>query len=71
MQVKTLNQQKIVKFTNLHQINELESVLKDYIKEIALEKIWRKSYFQNNRRTKITEELEEAKIKILKRHLNL
>ena len=35
---------KIVKFTNLHQINELESILKDYIKEmIALEKSGAKS----------------------------
>ena len=51
---------KIVKFTNLHQINELESVLKDYIKEmIALEKSGAKVTFKTIEEQKLPEELEE------------
>lgn len=51
---------KIIKFTNLHQINELESVLKDYIKEmIALEKSGAKVTFKKIEEQKLPEELEE------------
>ena len=51
---------KIVKFTNLHQINELESILKDYIKEmIALEKSGAKVTFKTIEEQKLPEELEE------------
>jgi uncharacterized protein YdeI (YjbR/CyaY-like superfamily) len=51
---------KIVKFTNLHQINELESVLKDYIKEmISLEKSGAKVTFKTIEEQKLPEELEE------------
>ena len=51
---------KIIKFTNLHQINELESVLKDYIKEmIALEKSGSKVTFKTIEEQKLPEELEE------------
>ena len=52
--------EKIVKFINLHQINELESVLKDYIKEmIALEKAGAKVTFKTIEEQKLPEELEE------------
>lgn len=51
---------KIIKFTNLHQINELESVLKDYIKEmIALEISGAKVTFKTIKEQKLPEELEE------------
>ena len=51
---------KIVKFTNIHQINELESILKDYIKEmIALEKSRAKVTFKTIEEQKLPEELEE------------
>lgn len=51
---------KIIKFTNLHQINELESVLKDYIKEmIALEISGAKVTFKTIEEQKLPEELEE------------
>ena len=51
---------KIIKFTNLHQINELESILKDYIKEmIALEKSGAKVTFKTIKEQKLPEELEE------------
>ena len=51
---------KIIKFTNLHQINELESILKDYIKEmIALEKSGAKVTFKTIEEQKLPEELEE------------
>ena len=51
---------KIVKFTNIHQINELESILKDYIKEmIALEKSGAKVTFKTIEEQKLPEELEE------------
>ena len=43
---------KIVKFTNLHQINELEPILKEYIKEmIALEKSGAKVTFKTIERS--------------------
>lgn len=51
---------KIVKFTNIHQINELESVMKEYIKEmIELEKSGTKVTFKKIEEQKLPEELEE------------
>ena len=51
---------KIVKFSNLHQINELEPILKEYIKEmIALEKSGAKVTFKTIEEQKLPEELEE------------
>lgn len=57
---KNTQSAKIIKFNNLHQINELESVLKDYIKEmIALEKSGAKVTFKTIEEQKLPEELEE------------
>ena len=51
---------KIVKFTNIQQINDLESNLKDYIKEmIELEKSGAKVTFKKIEEQKLPEELEE------------
>jgi uncharacterized protein YdeI (YjbR/CyaY-like superfamily) len=51
---------KIVKFTNIQQINDLESTLKDYIKEmIELEKSGAKVTFKKIEEQKLPEELEE------------
>lgn len=51
---------KIVKFTNVQQINNLEGTLKDYIKEmIELEKSGAKVVFKKKEEQKIPEELEE------------
>lgn len=51
---------KIVKFTNVQQINELEATLKDYIKEmIELEKSGAKVVFKKIEEQKLPEELEE------------
>ena len=51
---------KIVKFTNIQQINNLESTLKDYIKEmIELEKSGAKVTFKKIEEQKLPEELEE------------
>lgn len=51
---------KIVKFTNIQQINNLEGTLKDYIKEmIELEKSGAKVVFKKIEEQKIPEELEE------------
>ena len=57
---KNTQSAKIIKFNNLHQINELESILKDYIKEmIALEKSGAKVTFKTIEEQKLPEELEE------------
>ena len=51
---------KIVKFTNIQQINDLEGALKDYIKEmIELEKSGAKVTFKKIEEQKLPEELEE------------
>lgn len=51
---------KIIKFTNVQQINDLEGALKDYIKEmIELEKSGTKVTFKKIEEQKIPEELEE------------
>ena len=51
---------KIVKFTNVNQINELETTLKDCIKEmIELEKSGAKVTFKKIEEQKLPEELEE------------
>ena len=51
---------KIAKFTNVQEINSLESVLKDYINEmIALEKSGAKVTFKKIEEQKLPEELEE------------
>lgn len=51
---------KIVKFTNINQINELKAILKDYIKEmIELEKSGAKVTFKKIEEQKIPQELEE------------
>ncbi len=51
---------KIIKFTNVQQINDLEGALKDYIKEmIELEKSGAKVTFKKIEEQKIPEELEE------------
>lgn len=51
---------KIVKFTNIQEINNLEATLKDYINEmIALEKSGAKVTFKKIEEQKIPEELEE------------
>lgn len=51
---------KIVKFTNVNQINNLEATLKDYIKEmIELEKSGAKVTFKKIEEQKIPQELEE------------
>lgn len=51
---------KIVKFTNVQQINNLEGTLKDYIKEmIELERSGAKVVFKKIEEQKIPEELEE------------
>lgn len=51
---------KIIKFTNVRQINDLEGALKDYIKEmIELEKSEVKVTFKKIEEQKIPEELEE------------
>lgn len=51
---------KIIKFTNIQQINDLEGALKDYIKEmIELEKSEAKVTFKKIEEQKIPEELEE------------
>ena len=50
---------KIVKFTNVNQINELETTLKDYINEmIELEKSGAKVTFKKIEEQKLPEELE-------------
>jgi uncharacterized protein YdeI (YjbR/CyaY-like superfamily) len=50
---------KIVKFTNIQQINDLEEILKNYIKEmIELEKSGAKVTFKKIEEQKIPEELE-------------
>lgn len=51
---------KIVKFTNTQQINDLEPILKEYIKEmIELEKSGSKVVFKKIDEQKLPEELEE------------
>ncbi len=51
---------KIVKFTNVQEINKLEATLKDYINEmIALEKSGAKVTFKKIEEQKLPEELEE------------
>ena len=51
---------KIIKFTNVHQVNNLEETLKDYINEmIALEKSGAKVTFKKIEEQKLPEELEE------------
>ena len=51
---------KIVKFTNVQEINKLEATLKDYINEmIALEKSGAKVTFKTIEEQKLPEELEE------------
>ena len=51
---------KIVKFTNIQKINELEAILKDYIKEmIELEKSGAKVVFKKIDEQKLPEELAE------------
>ena len=56
---KNTQSAKMVKFTNLQQINDLESTLKEYIHEmIALEKSGAKVAFKKIEEHKIPEELE-------------
>ena len=57
---KNTQSAKIVKFTNIQQINDLEGALKDYIKEmIELEKSGAKVTFKKIEEQKLPEELEE------------
>lgn len=57
---KNTQSSKIVKLVNIQQINDLETTLKDYIKEmIELEKSGTKVTFKKIKEQKLPEELEE------------